>query len=118
MHELGLLHSVVVAVEKAASAAGATKVDAVGLKVGSQSGAEPLALEGAWPVVTAGTIVDGARLELELVQAAVWCQTCQAERDIDEYYAWTCPVCGTPCGALARGREFEVTYADLADGQP
>jgi hypothetical protein len=32
---------------------------------------------------------------------------------IDEFYALTCPVCGTPTGNLVSGREFEVSYADL-----
>lgn len=113
MHELGLLHSVVQAVERAAAKAGATSVQAVGLRVGSQSGAEPLALQGAWPLAIAGTPLDGARLELEVVQAAILCPQCDQEREIDEFYALTCPVCGTPSGNLVRGREFEVTFADL-----
>lgn len=114
MHELGLLHAVVQAVEQSSAVAGA-RVEAVGLRVGSDSGAQPFALEGAWPLATAGTVLEGARLELELVQAAIWCPSCQAERDIDQFYAWCCPICGAPSGALVRGREFEVTYADLAD---
>jgi len=113
VHELGLLSAVVLAVQKAATKAGATSVQAVGLRVGTQSGAVPFALEGAWPIATAGTVVDGARLNVEVVQAAIWCPACQAERPIDEFYDLTCPVCGTPSGALVKGREFEVTYADL-----
>ena len=113
MHELSLLTAVVKAVEKTADRAGASAVQAVGLRVGSQSGAVPFALEGAWPVATAGTPLAGARLELEVVPAAIWCPGCQAEVPIDEFYALTCPVCGTPSGNLVRGREFEVTYADL-----
>jgi hydrogenase nickel incorporation protein HypA/HybF len=67
--------------------------------------------------------LQGARLELEIVAAAVWCPGCAAEQAIDEFYALTCPVCGTPAGELVRGREFEVTFADLdledsATGKP
>ncbi|MCL2454665.1 MAG: hydrogenase maturation nickel metallochaperone HypA [Micrococcales bacterium] len=113
MHELGLLRSVVTAVEKAAGEAGATGVQAVGLQVGTLSGALPEALEGAWPIATAHTVVDGARLEIETVPAAVWCPTCAAEQPVDEYYTLTCPACGTPSGALVRGRELAVTFADL-----
>ena len=113
MHELGLLQSVVTAVTKAATDAGATKVEAVGLRVGSLSGAVPEALDGAWPIATARTVVAGARLEIETVQAAVWCPGCAAEQPIDEFYALTCPVCGTPAGTLVRGRELAVAYADL-----
>jgi len=113
VHELGLLRGVVGAVERAARTAGARGVEAVGLRVGTRSGAVPDALEGAWPIATYGTIVDGARLEVDVVVAAVWCPACGKDRPIDEFYALTCPVCGTPAATLVRGREFEVTYADL-----
>ena len=113
MHELGLLRSVVMATQRAAAKAEATGVEAVGLRVGTLSGAVPQALQGAWPIATAGTIVDGARLDIEVVIAAVHCPTCAADREIDEFYALRCPVCDTPTGTLVRGREFDVTYADL-----
>ena len=113
VHELGLLHGVVQAVERTVSARQASAVRAVGLRVGSLSGASPEALVGAWPLATAGSIVDGADLDIEAITAAVWCPTCAAEQEIDEFFAWTCPVCGTATGQLVRGREFEVVYADL-----
>jgi hydrogenase nickel incorporation protein HypA/HybF len=113
VHELGLLRSVVVAVEKAVRDADATAVEAVGLEVGTLAGVVPEALESAWLIATVGTVAAGARLEVTTVQAAVWCPTCAAERPIDEFYAWSCPVCDTPTGQLVRGRELAVTYADL-----
>ncbi|GIG25059.1 hydrogenase maturation nickel metallochaperone HypA [Cellulomonas denverensis] len=115
MHELGLLRSVVTAVERAASDAGATVVEAVGLRVGTLSGAVPEALAGAWPIATAGSVLAGARLEVEEVPAAVWCPGCAAEQPVDRFYALTCPVCGTPAGDLVHGREFAVAWADLGD---
>jgi len=108
-----MLHAVVKAVEAAADKSGATAVNAVGLRVGTQSGAVPEALEAAWPLAIAGTPLEGARLEMEVVQAAIWCPTCDAARPIDEFYALTCPECGTPCGNMVHGREFEVAYADM-----
>lgn len=113
MHELGLLRSVVTAVERAASTAAATTVEAVGLRVGTLSGAVPEALTGAWPIATAGTALAGARLEIEVVPAAIWCPGCAAQREVDRFYALTCPVCDTPSGTLVSGREFAVAFADL-----
>jgi len=117
VHELSLLASVVVAVERTAAGADAVGVEAVGLRVGTLCGALPEALVGAWPIATAGSRLDGARLELELVQAAIWCPGCESEQPVDEYYALICPACGTPSGNLVRGREFEVAWADLETGQ-
>jgi hydrogenase nickel incorporation protein HypA/HybF len=116
VHELGLLASVVVAVERTAAGADAVGIEAVGLRVGTLSGALPEALLGAWPIATAGSRLDGARLELEIVQAAIWCPGCVSEQPVDEFYALICPTCGTPSGNLVRGREFQVRWADLATG--
>ncbi|MDR1799311.1 MAG: hydrogenase maturation nickel metallochaperone HypA [Bifidobacteriaceae bacterium] len=113
MHELSLLTQVIPPVMAAVTARGATSCQAVGLVVGSLSGAVPEALQGAWPLATAGTVLEGARLEVEPVQAAIWCPGCQAEVAIDQFYALVCPACGTPSGQLTRGREFQVAWVDL-----
>ena len=113
MHELGLLRGVVIAVEQAVARAGATGVEAVGLRVGTLSGADPEALSGSWPLAVFATSLAGARLELEVVPAAIFCDHCGCEQPIDEFYALTCPACGTPCGNIVHGREFEVAFADL-----
>lgn len=110
-----MLRSVVTAVQRAAHSAGTSTVETVGLRVGTLSGAVPEALLGAWPIAIAGTMLTGARLEIETVTAAVWCPTCAAEQPVDEFYALICPACGTPSANLVRGREFAVAYADLGD---
>lgn len=116
MHELGLLHSVVVAVEKATAETDAP-IEAVGLRVGTLSGAVPDALLGSWPIAIAGTRLADARLEVEVITAQIWCSTCGKAQEVDQFYALTCPACGVGCGNLIHGREFEVAYAELATGQ-
>lgn len=110
---MGLLRGVADAVRAAVERRGATRVEAVGLRVGALSGALPEALRGAWPIATSGTALEGALLDLELVPAKVWCPGCRAEQDVDEFYALCCPVCGTPTANLVSGREFEVAWADM-----
>jgi hydrogenase nickel incorporation protein HypA/HybF len=114
VHELGLLRSVVAAVAKAAADAQATSVEAVGLRVGSLSGAVPEALEGAWPLAIDGTALHGARLDIETVEAAVYCPTCDANQPIDEFFALLCPVCRSVATAIVPGsKDFTVVYADM-----
>jgi hydrogenase nickel incorporation protein HypA/HybF len=113
VHELGLLVSVVKAVDSAAAKAGANAVERVGLRVGSLSGAVPEALRGAWPIATSGTRLAGATLEIEELEAAIRCGACATEQVVDQFYALRCPGCGAPCGNLIRGREFEVAFADV-----
>jgi hydrogenase nickel incorporation protein HypA/HybF len=114
VHELGLLTSVVHAVEKAVADTPDGQVTAVGLRVGVMSGAIPEALEGAWPIAIAGTRLAGATLSVEVIAAQIWCSSCEATQEVDEFYALTCPACGVGCGNLIHGREFEVAYAEVS----
>lgn len=114
MHELGLLTSVVEAVERAAAEATSkvSRVENVALKVGTLSGAVPEALQGSWPLAKAGTICEDARLTLEVIPATVFCPTCNRDVEIDEFFALTCPECGTPTGNMTHGRECALDYVE------
>jgi hydrogenase nickel incorporation protein HypA/HybF len=113
VHELGLLKAVTRAVDAAAAKAGANAVERVGLRVGSLSGAVPDALRGAWPIAITGTRLAGADLEIAEIAAAIWCDACQSEQSVDQFYALRCPACQAPCGNLIRGREFDIAFADV-----
>lgn len=110
MHELSLLRGVVDAVETVADGRAVLRV---GLDVGSRSGVIPEALHGAWPVARQDSACAEAELDVTDIPAAVWCPRCESEQEIDEFFALTCPVCGTPTADLRRGREFSVTYVDV-----
>lgn len=110
MHELSLLNGVVSKVDEVAQG---RSVRAVGLIVGKRSGVLVDALEASWPIAQAGTVCDGASLDIEEVEATVWCPTCDSEQEIDEYFALTCPVCGTPTADLRRGQEFSLAWIDV-----
>ncbi len=112
MHEFSLLSGVVSTVT--AHASGRT-VEKVALRVGSRAGVVTEALHAAWPLARSGTCCAAARLEVEDITATVYCPSCAKEVEIDEYFALTCPRCGTPTADLRRGREFEIAYIDLAD---
>lgn len=115
MHELALLTSVVRAVERAiAGPDGSGAVPSVvALRVGVLSGADPEALASAWPLALAGSPVEGARLVIEEVVAAVWCPGCERDVEIDEFFGLHCPVCDRPTGDLTAGRELEIAYVEV-----
>ena len=115
MHELGLLTGVVGAVENACSGRNVTKV---AMRVGDRAGVVYESLIAAWPVASAGTLCDGAEFEAERIPATVFCPSCNCEREIDEFFALTCPVCGTPTADLRHGKEFEILYVEIDDDAP
>lgn len=111
VHELGFLSGVVGVVSDAAEG---REVTAVGLAVGSRSGLVLDALDASWPLAIAGTPLAAATLELTWVPATVYCPQCAASHEIDEFFALTCPVCGTPTADLRDGRTATVSYIDVA----
>lgn len=112
MHELGLLTSVVVAVENAAAQADSqvTRVEKVALEVGTMSGAIPEALYGSWPIARQDSICAEAQLEVTSIPASVYCPRCARDVPIDEFFALACPECGMPTGNLTHGREFKIAW--------
>lgn len=109
MHELGLLTGVVAAVNQAASGRQVTAVDLV---VGAQAGVVREALESSWPLARRDECA-GADLRIRWVPAQVWCPQCSRLQPIDEYFALTCPACGTPTADLRTGKEFTVESIDV-----
>ena len=106
VHELGLLTSVV---EKIAEVVPGRRVTKVSMRVGDRSGVVYESLIAAWPVASAGSQCEDAEFDAELVVSTVYCPTCDCEHEIDQFYALTCPVCGTPTADLRHGREFEIS---------
>ena len=115
VHELGLLSGVVDVVVQAADQ---RTIRRVALRVGARSGVVPEALHAAWPIASLGTVCADAELTVEHIEATVWCPTCAAEQQIDEFFALTCPVCDTPtriCATAGNSRSPTSMWSDIAN---
>lgn len=112
MHEVGLMSEAVrIAVEEA-RARGATRVTALCLRVGSLSGVVPEALEFAFELVTAGTLAEGARLEIQPIGALWRCDSCGRQFESEDLWP-ACPNCGNAPSELCRGRELEIASIEV-----
>ena len=96
----------------AAKSAGASRVLALRLRVGTLSGAVPDALRFAFDVVCRDTIAEGASLEMETVPAMGWCPVCHEEFQCADFIS-ECPRCHSPNGELRRGRELEIASVEV-----
>ena len=117
MHELSIARSLV---ELAAEQLGGHVVDRTGTKVaqlrvrvGVMSGVVAEALQSAFDVAVIGTVVEGAVLEIETVGLAVWCEQCQAERELSQTGMLRCPVCQSRTPKIVRGDELELTSIEI-----
>jgi hydrogenase nickel incorporation protein HypA/HybF len=112
MHEVSIMEDAVRMAVDAAKSAGAGRVLALRLRVGTLSGAVPEALRFAFDVVCRDTMAEGASLEMETVPAAGWCPVCRAEFACKDFIN-ECPRCHNPNGELRRGRELEIASVEV-----
>jgi hydrogenase nickel incorporation protein HypA/HybF len=112
MHEMALTESIVEIAAEGARKEGAAKVKRVCVEVGALSHVEPEALEFCFAAVSAGTIVEGAILEIDRVAGEGWCPDCRKPVVIAERFA-PCPECAgfhvrVTSGDALRVREIEI----------
>jgi hydrogenase nickel incorporation protein HypA/HybF len=112
MHEVSIMEEAVRLAVEAAKTAGAQRVLGLRLRVGAWSGVVPDAMRFAWEVVSRETIASGARLEIEVVPVAGWCDACKAEFECADFLG-ECPRCHSLSGEMRRGRELEIAAVEL-----
>jgi hydrogenase nickel incorporation protein HypA/HybF len=113
MHELSIAISMVEMASAEAAQRGA-QINAVHLRLGPLSGVVKEALLFSWDIACADTPLAGARLVVEEVPVAVFCDTCQAEQVLAELPYLRCPVCAAPTPDIRRGKELLVTALEIA----
>jgi hydrogenase nickel incorporation protein HypA/HybF len=114
VHELSVAEELVELASEQLLRAGADLVVSIRLRVGALAGVIPPALRSAFHAASAGSPVDGARLLIEEVPVAIFCEPCGEERTLDGIQSRRCPVCGTPAGDITRGDELEMLTMELA----
>jgi hydrogenase nickel incorporation protein HypA/HybF len=108
MHELAITQSVVdMVVERMAG----RRVALVRIRVGELSGVVPDAMAFCYELVTAGTDLEGSRLEIECTPGRAHCRGCGQEFALADLIM-LCP-CGSADVQVLGGRELEVASVDL-----
>ena len=109
MHELAIAESVV---DIAVRHARGRRVTRVELEVGHLRQVVPAALDFAFELVARGTPVEGAELEMRVVEAAGRCRSCGADTPLPDF-----PLMCTSCGGfdveVTRGEELRVESLEL-----
>jgi len=92
MHEVSLIENVLGLVEQERAKHAFARVSLIRLKVGALGSADPAALRFCFDAVTAGTIAEGSRLEIEIIPGEGWCADCRHSVPLEERFG-ACPVC-------------------------
>jgi hydrogenase nickel incorporation protein HypA/HybF len=93
MHEMALAASLIALVADEVKAAGASRATRIHLDIGALSHVEPQALRFAFDAAAAGSVAEGAALEIDEPPGRAYCLDCSAEVAIDRR-GDACPACG------------------------
>ncbi len=92
MHELSLVRSLLDIVDRYGEDQGFRKVNSLRLSFGILSSIDSLALSFAFDTLSKQTVAEGARLDLEIIPALVYCFDCEKEIGTESYQG-VCPAC-------------------------
>jgi hydrogenase nickel incorporation protein HypA/HybF len=118
MHELSIANSLVDVATEHARANGAERILSVTVRVGALSCVHKSALEFSFELVSQGTMLEGASLQIIDVPVAVFCETCQREVELAEIQRFRCPDCDTPSADIRRGRELDIATIEIPQLAP
>ena len=108
VHELSITQSVVDTIAERIS----EKVTGVRLEIGRLSGVLPDAVRFCFPMVCAGTTLEGAWLDIEQPAGRARCQKCAAEFEPADWIL-LCR-CGSADVAVLAGQELRITAVEVA----
>lgn len=107
MHELSIARSIIGAVQKEASRKGAATVRQLELLVGPLSGVELPSLEFGLQVLSRGSVLENAVINITSPKAEGKCLDCGAVFELTFHYA-ACPVCGSFRTEVLSGKELKI----------
>ncbi|MGQ0678827.1 MAG: hydrogenase maturation nickel metallochaperone HypA/HybF [Actinomycetota bacterium] len=113
MHELSLTSAIQATVEKHAAG---RQVTVVNVLVGKLRQVVPDSLSFYWGVVTRGTLIEGAELNLQIVPALLRCDGCENEWEPD-FPTFRCPFCVTGQVKVLSGEEFLVDSIEVEEDE-
>ena len=108
MHELAITQSVVDTVTERAEGA---QVTAVHLRIGKLSGVVPDAVRFCFDLITEGTPLQGARLEIQEPAGRASCRHCGADFVLSDLIL-LCP-CGSADVSISDGQQLALTSVEV-----
>lgn len=113
MHELSIAYNLVEIAANAAKNAGAQHVKMVHLRLGLLSGIVKESLLFSFDIAAEGTLIAGARLEVEELPVIIHCAECGADTTLDTIQRFACGTCGALTGDIRQGKELALDYLEL-----
>jgi hydrogenase nickel incorporation protein HypA/HybF len=114
MHEMSIAQNIVEVVKQHMPLDDKRRIKSVKLKLGAFADIERDSLEYCFEVITEGTALQGATLDIEEIEMTAKCRGCGATSQLT-YGAFVCPVCTSSDIDVLTGAEFEVIGVHLSE---
>lgn len=112
MHEMSIAQGLLDIIKEEMEKHHATVLRSVRLHIGQLSAIVPESLSFCFEVMTTGTELEGARLNMEIIPLRGICQACKREFEI-ENYAFECPYCHSSDIETVSGQELSIVEMEV-----
>lgn len=113
MHELSIALNIVDGALEELERCRLQNAAAIYLRLGRLAGVDKEALRFSYKVACQETALAGSRLEIEDVDAAIFCPVCKDERRTSSFPVLRCADCGALGERIVRGQELEITAIEV-----
>jgi len=112
VHEMALAQGILATALDAASSNDAVKIGRIKLLVGEMTNVEPESLKFCFTALAAGTIAEGAELDISITPLVGRCSVCGSEFPVKGYY-FICTQCQSSSVEIVSGRELRVDHLEV-----
>ena len=112
MHEMSVAQSLITILEDEMEKHGAGSLKSVRLHIGQMSAIVPDALSFCFKVITEGTALEGARLDMEIIPLRGSCLECGKEFEVKDY-AFVCPACASTRIESVSGQDLSIVEMEV-----
>ena len=112
MHEMSIAQSVIDIVKEEMVKNNATILRSVRLHVGRMSAVIPESLTFCFEIITSGTDLEGAKLNIHITPLKAYCPACHMEFEIREH-DFSCPACGNTRIETVSGQELSIVEIEV-----
>lgn len=112
MHELSLAESMVRELVDYIEKNNVKKVHEITIIIGKLSGAEKEPFEFAFPIAAEGTMLETAKLSVEIQKAVILCNDCGTKTTLD-IPLFRCSSCSSKNVKLIKGKEFIIKSMEI-----
>ena len=112
MHEMSIVQSLIDIIKEEMEKNNARTLRSVRLHIGQMSAVVPDALSFCFEVITTGTELEGARLNMDVIPLEGFCRKCEDKFQIEDY-AFACPACGSSEIEVIGGQDLSIVEMEV-----